>query len=138
MMPALIRSLLIALALTPAAACASGGASHAASPTSSDRSVITASEIPAEGTESAYELIQRIRPEYLRSRPAQAYSGTSGLSAPPPALMVNGQRVGEVSDLRQVPATSLSLVRFYNIEEGKRKFGMQYGGGAIDISYKTR
>ena len=82
----------------------------------------------------------RLRPEFLRVRPAQKYSlqegaGASG-PAPAPALIVNGQRAGELSDLRQIAATSLRTVRYYTIEQAKRKFGMQYDGGAIEIEYR--
>jgi hypothetical protein len=121
-------------------ACASGGASAAASSTASNRSVISESELPTSGTETAYDAIMRLRPEFLRVRPAQKYSlqegaGASG-PAPAPALIVNGQRAGELSDLRQIAATSLRTVRYYTIEQAKRKFGMQYDGGAIEIEYR--
>jgi len=121
-------------------ACASGGAANAGSSTSSSRYVITESELPTSGTETAYDAIMRLRPEFLRTRPAQSYSlqengGASG-PAPSPALIVNGQRAGELSDLRQIAATALKTVRYYNIEQAKRKFGMQYAGGAIEIEYK--
>jgi hypothetical protein len=120
--------------LVAAAACASPPSPEAAQPTS--RTMITDAEIPTTGTESAYDLIQRIRPEYLRARPTQTYMGAKSNEAPPPALVFNGQRLGDVGDLRQVPAPSLSYVRYYSIEEGKRKFGMQYGGGVIEIRYR--
>lgn len=122
-----------------AAACASGGSSGGPS-TSSNRAVITAAELPTTGAETAYDAIKRLRPEFLRARPTQSYqlrdsAGVSG-PAPEPALIVNGQRAGEVSDLRQIPAVSLESVRYYTIEQAKRKFGMQYAGGAIEVTYK--
>lgn len=49
---------------------------------------------------------------------------------------MNGQRAGELSDLRQIAATPVKSIRYYNIEQAKRKFGMQYAGGAIEIEYK--
>lgn len=121
-------------------ACASGGASSAEPSTSSSRYVITQSELPTTGTETAYDAIMRLRPEFLRVRPAQSYNlqpnaGASG-PAPAPALVVNGQRAGDISDLRQIAATALKSVRYYTIEQAKRKFGMQYDGGAIEIEYK--
>ena len=135
-----LRPALVALLLASATACASGGASAAASSTASNRSVISESELPTSGTETAYDAIMRLRPEFLRVRPAQKYSlqegaGASG-PAPAPALIVNGQRAGELSDLRQIAATSLRTVRYYTIEQAKRKFGMQYDGGAIEIEYR--
>jgi hypothetical protein len=130
----LIRGLFAALAIAATTACAAGGAGAGASP--ANRSIITDAEIPTTGTESAYELIQRLRPEYLRSKPTQTYVGATSNQAPPPSVFLNGQRIGELADLRQIAAPSLSMIRYYNIEEGKRKFGMQYGGGVIEIKYR--
>ena len=135
------RSIAAALFLfAGATACASGGAPAGGSSTASNRYVIAESELPTSGTESAYDAIMRLRPEFLRVRPAQKYSlqegaGASG-PAPAPALIVNGQRAGDLSDLRQIAATSLRTVRYYTIEQAKRKFGMQYDGGAIEIEYR--
>jgi len=135
------RSLVAALLAVATGACASGGASASdPSTSSSTRSVITEAELPTSGTETAYDAIQRLRPEFLRARPAQSYTlqtngGASG-PAPAPALVVNGQRAGELSDLRQIAATAIRSVRYYTIEQAKRKFGMQYDGGAIEIEYK--
>ena len=140
--PTLRRTLALS-AVVAAAACTSSPSPETAPPPSSaavlqptNRAVITDAEIPTSGTESAYELIQRIRPEYLRTKPTQTYMGAKSNEAPPPALVFNGQRLGDVGDLRQIPAPSLSYVRYYSIEEGKRKFGMQYGGGVIEIRYR--
>jgi len=134
------HSLAALVAVAALGACASGGASASAPAGASSRYVITEAELPTSGTETAYDAIQRLRPEFLRARPAQSYSlqengGATG-PAPAPALIVNGQRAGELADLRQIAATSLKTVRYYNIEQAKRKFGMQYNGGAIEIEYK--
>ena len=140
-MPAMhLRRSLVAALFLLAGACASGGAGTGSPATSSSRFVITESELPTSGTETAYDAIQRLRPEFLRTRPAQSYnlqpSGGASGPAPAPALIVNGQRAGDLSDLRQIAATSLKSVRYYTIEQAKRKFGMQYDGGAIEIEYK--
>ncbi len=120
-----------------AMACASGGASSSASSRTSDRSVISESDLAGAGAESAYDIIQRLRPEYLRVKPAQQGSLSTGVGdAPPPALVVRGQRAGELADLRRIPAVSLSEIRYYNIEQAKIKFGMQYPGGVIELTYK--
>lgn len=134
------RRFLVALLVATAGACASGGATAGSTATPSNRDVITASELPTTGAETAYDAILRLRPHFLRAHPAQSYSletngGVSG-PAPAPALIVNGQRIGELSDLRRIAATTLKSVRYYSIEQAKRKFGMQYQGGALEIEYK--
>ena len=128
-LPVLVTAVLVA--------CASGGVSSASSPRMSDRSVISQADLAAAGAESAYDVIQRLRPEYLRVKPAQQGSLSTGVGdAPPPALVSRGQRVGELADLRRIPAASLSEIRYYNIEQAKIKFGMQYPGGVIELTYK--
>jgi hypothetical protein len=131
---ALARRALALLLVT--AACATSRPGSAPS-TSSNRALVTEADIPLTGTETAYELIQRIRPEFLRVHPAQGAAGANGNAAPEPVVMVNGQRVGALGDLRAIPASSLSTIRYYTIEEAKRRFGMQYGGGAIELTYRT-
>jgi hypothetical protein len=126
------------LALLLASAACAPSTQNAPVTTSSNRALITESEIPTTGTETAFELIQRIRPEYLRVKPAQGALGANGNNAPAPVLIVNGQRVGGLEDLRSIPASSLLTVRYHTIEEAKRRFGMQYGGGAIELTYRTR
>jgi hypothetical protein len=120
-------------------ACASGAPSETSTASvPSNRAMITEAEIPTTGTETAFDLIRRLRPEYLRIKPAQTYTGVRSPEAPPPTVVQNGQRFGNPEDLKAISASSLSMVRYYNIEEGKRKFGMQYGGGVIEIAYRTR
>jgi hypothetical protein len=134
------RRFFAAVLVVAAGACASGGATAGSTATPSNRDVITESELPSTGTETAYDAIMRLRPQFLRAHPAQSYSleangGVSG-QAPAPALIVNGQRIGELSDLRRIAATTLKSVRYYSIEQAKRKFGMQYQGGALEIEYR--
>lgn len=131
---------LVALVIaTTLAACATGGTSSATASRTSDRSVITQSDLATAGSESAYDIIQRLRPEYLRVKPAQQGSFNTGMGdAPPPAVVSRGQRVGELADLRRIPAVSLAEIRYYNIEQAKIKFGMQYPGGVIELTYKQQ
>jgi hypothetical protein len=134
-----IQHPLIILLVGLSIACASAGTAPDGAAPGRNRSVITVAEIPTSGSESAYDLIQRLRPEYLRIKPAQGGSLGSGVGdAPPPVVVTNGQRSGELSDLRRIPASSLAFVHYFNIEEAKRKFGMQYAGGAIEIGYRQR
>jgi hypothetical protein len=125
---------IVMLALS--AACASGGASTSSS-SGQNRSVITQNDLASSGTETAYDVIQRLRPEYLRVKPSQKGYLQGVGDAPPPTVIVGGQPSGTLDDLRHIPAIGLSRIRYYNIEEAKRAFGMQYEGGAIELTYKT-
>jgi hypothetical protein len=112
--------------LLAAAACASP---KSAQPTDRpNRSVITNSELPEGGTESVYDAVQRLRPEFLRQRPQ---GGSSVLS-----VFTNGQLLGEISELKRIPVSSVKEIRYYNIEQAKNRFGMQYSGGVIELLYR--
>jgi hypothetical protein len=114
-------------------ACARPSKPGGASPLG--RSVITEAELTENAGVPLYDLIQRIRPEYLRLRPAQTNLGNS-VTAQPPAVVVGGQRMGTAADLHQVSSGLLVLVRHYGVEEAKRIFGMQYDGGVIELTYR--
>ena len=55
---------------------------------------ITESELPTSGTETAYDAIARLRPDFLRVRPAQSYNlqPNGGASGPAPAPALDRQR----------------------------------------------
>jgi hypothetical protein len=128
----------IALLLVVAAsACASTPRADGDAPSAGNRTVITDGDLSASGSESAYDIVQRLRPEFLRAKPSQSTLGSGAITAPPLALIANGQRVGALEDLRRIPAQSLSRIRYYSVEEAKRTFGMQYTGGAIELTYRT-
>ena len=133
-----LRRSMITLVAGMTMACASSGAKTSGSSPSANRATITDAELAASGTETAYDVIQRLRPEYLRPKPSQKGNFQGVTTAPPPAVIVNGQNSGELADLRRIPAISLSAIHYYTIEEAKRKFGMQYQGGAIELTYRTR
>ena len=132
-----MRRRLLALALlgTTLTACARPARPGGASPLG--RSVITEAELTENAGVPLYDLIQRLRPEYLRQRSAQSSFG-GGVTTPPPAVVVAGQRMGTAGDLRQVSSGLLILVRHYGVEEAKRIFGMQYDGGVIELTYREQ
>jgi hypothetical protein len=90
--------------------------------------VITNSELPEAGTETVFDVIQRLRPEYLRQRPQ---GGQSVL-----AVFTNGQLLGDAAELKRIPVASVKEIKHYSIEQAKNKFGMQYTGGVIELVYR--
>ena len=129
------RRLLALVLLVALPACVRSARPGGASPLG--RSVITEAELSSNAGVPLFDLIQRIRPEYLRLRPAQSKFGNS-VTTPPPAVVVGGQRIGPASELRQVSSGLLVLVRHYGVEEAKRIFGMQYDGGVIELTYREQ
>jgi hypothetical protein len=101
-------------------------------PTGLDRSLIAESDIDSTRTESVYEMIERVRPEFLRVRQVKRLDGAEG-RVPPLAVLVDGAKFGELADLRMMQSTAVRSVRFYNVEQAQLRFGMQYAGGVLEL-----
>jgi hypothetical protein len=113
--------------------------------------IITEQEIEANATiGTAYDLISKLRPNFLSSRGATSISG--GVSPvqgqlPPtdasgpgprgeffPNVYLDGIKYGELSSLREIQSTQIGEVRFYQASEAERKFGPGNPAGVIAIT----
>jgi hypothetical protein len=122
------------LLLATLAACSSGGASPSGtSAPRADRNVITRAQIESANAQDMYEVIQRLRPEYLR-----AQRGTSSMNREPDmaVVYVNGVRQGEPGLLRAMRPAEVEEVRFINAADATTRFGTGHAGGVIEV--KTR
>ena len=98
-----------------------------------DRSVLTFEEIEFDkaGVRSAYDIIARLRPEYLRSR------GSSSLRTGAPSTAVvylDEMRYGNLASLRTISAAQVYEVRYFNAADATTRFGTDHLGGAILIT----
>jgi hypothetical protein len=102
------------------AACASGGGSGS---TSGSRYVITGEQIAEAAVSDALEAVERLRPDWLRSRGAggsiQAYR--------------DGFRLGSVEALRSIGAEQIRSIRFINARDATTRWGTDHGAGAIEV-----
>ena len=113
-----------------AAGCSSATGSGAGNP--ERRNVITADEIKdvANPGWSAYDLISRVRPEYLKSRSAQT------LREPEPVYAVvylDDIYHGELESLKDITISRVASVQFINAYDTTARFGQTYQGGAIMV-----
>lgn len=117
-------------------ACASGsadGVKSADRPASrrASRDVLTLEEIQtASGAENAYEVVRRLRPEFLRKR------GATSISTPEPnpiVVYVNGANVGGVEMLRQIRVFELKEIRYVNARDATTRYGTDHSGGALEV-----
>jgi hypothetical protein len=132
-------SFAVLLAASLASACASRSGAPGAIPdeggvTQSDRSYIGDAELAASG-ETAYDIVQRLRPEYLRADPVVRGMATTRST---PALVEHGRQVGGVEDLRRMPASSLMRITYFSVESAKSHFGMQFTTAVLEIAYRPR
>lgn len=112
-LPALVIALLLA-------ACASGSGT----PSGGSSTLLTAEDLDPVQNLSAYDAIQRLRPQWLQVR----------ANNPPPQVIMNGSPMGGPEMLRSVQVSDLTSIRFRNGRDATTRYGTGYGGGAIELS----
>lgn len=118
------------IALASVVGCASTGSAPGPA---RNRAVLTEEEIVGAKVTSAYDVIERLRPLWLRSR------GESSINTPGtafPTVYVDSQRYGELSTLRNILASHVSVMRFLTGPEAQGRYGLQNTAGAIDVTMK--
>lgn len=98
-----------------------------------DRNVITETEIMQMPSVSLYDLIQKVRPDFLRSRGASSFSDTKQEY---PVVFVDGRLYGDLSSLRSLVSSQISQVRYYDAMAAQAKFGVIQGSGVIDVTVR--
>lgn len=95
-----------------------------------DREVITEGEIRELPVTTAWELVSRLRPHWLRSRgPASIRS-----SGPEyPVVYVDEVRSGGPEALQRISSMTVSEIRFISARDAATRLGLNHGGGAIMV-----
>jgi|1186.fasta_scaffold232356_2 hypothetical protein len=121
--------------------CASGGstASTAAAanakrgPTGASRYLVTDDELANLGDRSAYEALQQLRPSFLHSRDTQT---SSNPVLAPVDVFVDGGRTEGLDALKNIRASTVKEMRFYEPQDANTKFGTGHNGGVIAVRLK--
>jgi TonB-dependent Receptor Plug Domain len=116
-------------ALVAAVGCASGGTAGPGI----DRNVITESELRSVPASNLYELIEKVRPNFLRSRGASSISMPGGEYA---VVYLDGRSYGDLASLRSLIPSQVSQVRYYDASTAASRFGMISATGVIDVASK--
>jgi hypothetical protein len=125
------RAFVVLLALM-ASAC--GGASRASS--SDGSTVISRAELDAAGSVSAFDAVQRLRPNFLRGRGPTSIVNSSARTRP--AVFVDGSEYGEVESLRTFPASRVDEIRFLSGPEAVTRLGSIYVAGVIQVRMRAQ
>ena len=125
-----MRSSVIALvSLTMAlGACASSGTS---SSPSRSATVINAAELDTVEELNAYEAVQRLRPNWLRTRGRVSMASQQGIQ-----LYIDGIHRGYVSELVSIRANAVGQMRFLSAREATARFGTNHVDGAVLVTMK--
>ena len=88
----------------------------------------------AEATD-AYEVVQRLRPNWLRRRgPTSRRSPGSG----DVTVYVDGVQYGDVSTLRSMPVGDMVGMAYFSAADATVKFGGRQGGAVIEVYTRRR
>lgn len=106
-------------------------------------SVITLAEITGAGGANAFDVVQSLRPQWLRTR-GQTTLRTSGVADPrggsyqamtqvPIMVYVEGQQVGGLEALRGLSTSQIRELRFVDSREAVQRWGSDHGNGAVMV-----
>ena len=120
------------LALTLAAACASGGNAAGSSP-GKNPDVITEQELAAPELQSvdALQAVQRLRPRFLIARGMTSTASNS--SAGGTHVSIDGGSLAALSDLQRMRPGALKEIRYLSPTEAAQRFGGMAANGAVLI-----
>ena len=118
-----------------AAGCASSGGAGGAGAATRNRNIITQAEIEQANGRTAFEVVQTLRPEYLRGRGVTSSSDNPS-GGGEPSVFLNGTFHGGTESLGNISGTVIREIRFANARDATTKYGTGYPNGVIEIITK--
>lgn len=97
-----------------------------------DPQIITEEEVEASRAATAFEVIQKLRANFLSYRGETSVINRN--SQPYPTVYLDGQQYGPIGILRNIPASQVSTIRLYRSWEATTKFGTGNMGGVIAVT----
>jgi hypothetical protein len=137
----MIRTARLAILVVLGAAsleCAQPGAVAEGSgdvPVSHDRSVLSAAELHTATDQYLYDVVQRLRPDWLRVHGATAIANGMGgnPTADPVRVYIGMVRLGGPEVLTRVPTVQAESLKFFSPSEAQLRFGPGNVNGAIQV-----
>jgi hypothetical protein len=112
-----------------------GCAAHSAPATQTgDATTITEAEIDSAHVSTAYDVIHKLRPQFLNSR--GKLSLDPGVPPALPRVYVDDQFYGDATTLRGILTGSIESIRFYSASDAQYKYGHDNAAGVIAITTK--
>jgi hypothetical protein len=121
----------LALLLVIGSACATSGRP---APPRREADLITFEEIAAVDASTLHQVVQRLRPNWMRSRGQVSIQNPS---AGNPVVYIDDTRMGGIEALHQVIPSEVQEVRHLNASDATNRFGTGHAGGAILIRRRT-
>lgn len=118
-------SIFIPLALVVMVSACASAASSSGAPLRNVNHITTA-ELDETSASTAYEVIQYLRPSWLRTRGRMSLAGD-----PPLRVYLDGTYFGDVETLRQLSAQVVERMERLGASEATQRFGTDHTNGAI-------
>ena len=106
--------------------CTSGEGSRS----TTSRDVITLEEIRSVNGTNAFEVVERLRPNFFTSRGPQSILYTQPNV---PVVYLNGARYGTVESLTTIRADQLKEIRLFRPSDASAIYGPDHRGGVIAV-----
>jgi hypothetical protein len=119
------------LTLAAALACASSGT--AGTPVRREPNLITEQEIAASNESNVYDVVNRLRPMFLKTRGRSTINAGGSEYA---SVFLDGQFYGELGSMRNIVSSQIQEIRYLSGPDAVSKYGMRYGSGAVDVRTK--
>ncbi|UCG87599.1 MAG: TonB-dependent receptor plug domain-containing protein [Gemmatimonadota bacterium] len=119
---------LAALAIGLTASCA---ATTQQGSSGRSRNVLTAEDLQGQSERNLYDLLARMRPNWIRPQGAVLATGTT-----PVLVYVNNVRMGGVAVLADIRLDEVEQVRFVDAIDATTRYGMNTDGGVIEVTTK--
>lgn len=103
----------------------------------SSRNVLTLEQISSVRANNAYEVVQRLKSQWLRIRGSSqmpAAAGSPQFEENPVLVYMDDQRLGSVDQLRRIEIAAVQYIRYYPPTEASARWGFNHGGGVIFVS----
>jgi outer membrane cobalamin receptor len=118
---------LVVLALT---GCSMAGAGQGSGGAGSGTGPIERAHLEATTARNAHDLVQTLRPQWLRGRGATSLRSTEPTL---PVVYVDGMRFGAVETLRQIGIESVTRIEYMSAADATNRYGTGHGGGVIHV-----
>jgi outer membrane cobalamin receptor len=92
--------------------------------------VLTRAEIESSRAANAYELLQQLRPQFLRSRGAFSVNDPRGGF---PVVYINDMPHGDLNALRSILIEEIDEIRYISAADATTRWGTGHAGGVIQV-----
>lgn len=120
------RAMIVAVLPLLAVACSSSPRQRSSA---RQTQVITMAEIDAVRYSTAFEVVEALRPQWLRTRGRTSFRAHESVK-----VYLDDSLLGDPEQLRSITTRSISSIRFMDGTEATTRWGLDHGHGAIIVS----